>query len=501
MQLNHLVLGLFILVAGIYYGNFYRSGPNGPQTVVIVGGGLAGLSSAIEAARRGSKVVLLDSEKRIGGNSAKATSGINGAPTERQKQKNIQDSEEEFLSDSLKSGDGLADEILAHTLVHKSREAIEFLEEFDMVLSNVNFLGGHTKPRTHRTEPPKEGRASNIGTEIMTKLHKYVSELPEVSILVESKFTDLILEQIDGRKVVKGVVYQTADGSTHEILAKAVIIASGGYAYDQEGFLREYLGASANLPTTSGSFADGTVLRVLAKKIDAQLIHMDKVQVHPTAFVAPSDPANRSKLLAAEALRGVGGLLVNTEGRRFTDELGRRDHTTEAIIKHAKIQHLNTDLIQYQVYLVLNDEGMDKFGRVPLSFYMSKGFFTKYENAQEFAEKVGMSPEIFLETLSQYNSFAEKGSDPFGKTIFPSTFNPSQPLYVAQVTPAIHYTMGGLKISAEAQVYNTKGDLIHGVFAAGEATGGVHGQNRLGGNSLLECVVFGRIAGEVAASL
>lgn len=113
---------------------------------------------------------------------------------------------------------------------------------------------------------------------------------------------------------------------------------------------------------------------------------------------------------------------------------------------------------------------------------------------------------MLSKTMASYNAKAEAAAagkavtDDFGKKDFPAMFNPEEPLYVSQVTPSIHYTMGGLEINGRAQVIGNDGFPIEDLYAAGEVSGGLHGENRLCGNSLLECVVFGRIAGEEAAA-
>lgn len=113
-----------------------------------------------------------------------------------------------------------------------------------------------------------------------------------------------------------------------------------------------------------------------------------------------------------------------------------------------------------------------------------------------------------VQTLADYNQYvdkyskSEKTKDKFDKTVFPEAINSEEPIYVAKITPAVHYTMGGLKIDRQAVVFSEFLDKpFKGLLAAGEVTGGVHGRNRLAGNSLLECVVFGRIAGKNAAAI
>lgn len=114
---------------------------------------------------------------------------------------------------------------------------------------------------------------------------------------------------------------------------------------------------------------------------------------------------------------------------------------------------------------------------------------------------MNVEPGRLAQELAAYNKAAEEGKDEFGKTVFPATIDLAGPLYLLQVTPAVHYCMGGVAIDSDARVLDNENKAIPGLFAAGEVTGGVHGANRLGGNSLLECVVYGRTAGTNAARL
>jgi len=180
------------------------------------------------------------------------------------------------------------------------------------------------------------------------------------------------------------------------------------------------------------------------------------------------------------------------------NELGRRDTTSAAIFKHcsplAGSQNPSS-------YLVLNQKAVEGFGASPIGFYTSKGFFKKYESAADFAEQEKLDYASLEATLTTYNTHKNGEVDEFGKNYFPVQFALDEPLHVGIITPAIHYTMGGLLISPKAEILNKQDQPIPGLYGAGELSSGIHGNNRLAGNSLLECVVFGRIAGQQASKL
>ena len=205
----------------------------------------------------------------------------------------------------------------------------------------------------------------------------------------------------------------------------------------------------------------------------------------------------KKKFLAPELLRGVGGILINENGQRFCNELGTRDYVYEKIIENCKKQDTN-EIDQYESYLLMNQEMANEFGN---NFYYYKdvqGFITQHSNFSELAKNINVDYNNLEKTINSYNDALEKNIDEFNKTTFPYKFNLSDTIYSMIITPSIHYTMGGLKINNKGEVLNTKNESINGLFGAGEVTGGVHGGNRLGGNSLAECGVYGRISADSA---
>jgi succinate dehydrogenase/fumarate reductase flavoprotein subunit len=235
------------------------------------------------------------------------------------------------------------------------------------------------------------------------------------------------------------------------------------------------------------------------------------VQPDPTGFLDPKDPSNPTKYLAPEAIRGSGGVLVNSEGKRFINELDLRSVVTAGIQQNCS-PYKSADGYEGPpfAWCILSQEAQEIFGKPVLSFYKDKlGLFEDCDDIKAVAELIGCKTDTLVVTLQEYEEAAKFGTCKLThKDVFPSPLGPnSKSLVVARVTPSIHYTMGGLNINPAGEVQERIESVvgshrrIRGLFAAGEVTGGVHGENRLGGNSLLECVVFGRIAGERAATV
>uniref|UniRef100_A0A914VUR6 FAD-dependent oxidoreductase 2 FAD binding domain-containing protein n=1 Tax=Plectus sambesii TaxID=2011161 RepID=A0A914VUR6_9BILA len=350
--------------------------PKDDDPVIVVGGGLAGLSAAIEIVNQGGKVILIDSQKDVGGNSAKASSGINGCGTAAQKIMKIDDSTDKFYADTMSAGDRENNPALVDTLVHDSAESVQFLIDHGVNLMDINLCGGHSVPRTHWIPSPKEGKPSPVGVTIIRALKQKLLDLqaanPDaVTIKLETEVYGLVTwnDYITGVNTVHG------GPKREEINGKAVILATGGYSNDHEkdSLLAEFAPKMIKFPTTNGPFAKGSGVKI-ARAMGAQLVDMQYVQVHPTAFIDPAQPTDRTKFLAAEALRGKGALLLNDKGVRFGNELGRRDYLTERILEDCA---LDKEANAKVAYMVMNEEAVQGFGPPAFNFYWKiKKFFT-----------------------------------------------------------------------------------------------------------------------------
>ena len=371
-------------------------------------------------------------------------------------------------------------------LANHSAAAVHWLmDEFALDLSQVAQLGGHSAPRTHRGRERFPGLA--ITYALMDRLEGLAAAGDAVRIVARARVTALLRDEATG--AVGGVEYECERRQLHRVNGP-VIVATGGFAADfsDSGILRRVRPDLAALPTTNGAHATGDGIR-LAQHVGARTVDLDRVQVHPTGLVDPAEPGAKVKPLAAEALRGAGALLLNGAGQRFCDELGRRDYVTQRM-RGAR----------GPFRLVLNRRGAAAL-ESHVRHYVSRGLMRRVPSGAALAAEMGVAPNELDATLRTYNAAAAgRLPDPHGKRFFHNApFAMDEELVVAVVTPVLHYCMGGLEVRPSAEVVGAGGGVIGGLWAAGEVAGGVHGQNRLGGNSLLDCVVFGRIAGEAAA--
>lgn len=475
--------------------------------VIIVGGGLAGLSAAHTVLERGGNVCIIDKNAFLGGNSTKATSGINGAGTSTQAANGVQDSREIFYNDTAKSaGEGLRP-ALVKTLTYESGPAVEWLiDSFDLDLTKVARLGAHSSPRTHRGEGGRFPGAM-ITMTLMEKYDEIMEQYPGRARLIPKSSVNKLLTDPSGSVI--GAEFENRDG----VVAKEygpVIVSTGGFGADfsPDSLLTQVYPEWKNLkawdevrdlpnlldlPTTNGDHCSGDGVK-LAMSVGASTCDMEAVQIHPTGLVDPEEPDAKVRFLAAEALRGVGGILLDKDGQRFCDDLGKRDYVS------GRMWNNTGPFFNGKAFgLVLNGKAAEEIGW-HCKHYESRGLMKQFSNGAELAKGIGCTEAQLKQSFADYNKAAESGTDKFDKKYFHNgPFTMDDSFYMAAVGPVIHYTMGGVEANEHSECLNGSGTVIPGLYAAGEVMGGIHGKNRLGGNSLLDCVVYGRVSGAAAS--
>jgi len=321
-----------------------------------------------------------------------------------------------------------------------------------------------------------------IGIQMAVKAY---TKTGQVVIMTDTKVTRLLTAE-DGSVI--GVAYVDAreDPETAvpvELYAPNVVLATGGFAADRSigSYLDQHRPELLKMPTTAGAFSTGDGI-TLATKLGAGTVDLDKVQVHPTGWVDPSDPDNTSKVLAAELMRGVGGILINDNGQRFCNELGNRAYVTNKMLEHdegfRKTGNWSLDATVPTFSLVLSSSAAAD-GKKHVDLYTHKKLLTRLEGIDALAKWMGQSESTVMATLRNYQQDAAKGEDEFGKTTFrgvPDKDLKNEVFYAGTVTPVLHYCMGGITIDTEGSVLNANGEIIPGLHAAGEVSGGVVSQ-------------------------
>ena len=437
--------------------------------VVIIGAGAAGFTAAITAHDAGAKVVVLEKMAITGGNSMLAAGGMNAAGTKPQAAKHVKDNVALMYKETMSGGKNISNPELVKILADRSAESVDWLIALGADLSDVGRLAGASVNRAHR---PTGGAA--VGAHIVNVLRKNVADR-KIDVRVNSRVAEILRDPAG--KVV-GVQVEGKHRGFYIIEAKTVIVAAGGFSANAR-MVEQYQPSFAGMTTSNQPGAQGEGMK-LGEAAGGQLIDMKEIQIHPTV-------AAGSRILITEAVRGNGAILVNKEGKRFVNELTTRDAASAAILNQPG----------KSAYLIL-DEGIRKSLR-QIEGYIHLDLVKKGTTVADLAKAIGVPAETLDKTVNTYNSAVDAKNDAeFKRSDMPRAIR-TKPFYAIEVKPGIHYTMGGLKINAQAEVIGKDGKSISNLYAAGEVTGGVHGANRLGGNSISETITFGRIAGANAA--
>ena len=435
--------------------------------VIIIGSGGAGLTAAIQAHELGLKPVILEKMPKIGGNTTRASSGMNAAETNVQLHHHIVDSFGDFYGETLKGGGGMNNQALLKFFTEHSALAIDWLADHGIKLDDLTITGGMSVMRTHRPSS-----MAPIGGFLVTELLKQVAAA-QLPLFTDIKVDELI---VDADKI-SGVKATTADGAV-TITAGAVLLATGGFGANK-ALLGKYRDDLKNYQTTNqpGATGDGILL---AEAVGAKVVDMDQVQVHPTVQ-QDTDHA----YLIGEAVRGEGAILVNQQGARFVNELDTRKNVTAAI----------DQLGGTGAYLIFDRGIRDRVKAV--EFYDHIGLVKTGADLTTLATETGLDGATLEQTVTDWNQAVASHDDAaFDRTTGMDRDIATGPFYSIHIAPAVHYTMGGIAIDPATQVLNQQEQPIAGLFAAGEVVGGLHGNNRIGGNSIAETVIFGRQAGQ-----
>ena len=485
--------------------------------VVVVGAGGAGMTAAITAAAEGKSVVILESQSMVGGNSVRATGGMNAGKTVYQDEnefgesagveKTLKTAAEKYADnetitalaktvseqwaayqanptgyfdsvelmelDTMIGGKGINDPELVETLCANSADAIDWLDEHGITLHNVSSFGGASVKRIHRPVNA-EGKTVSVGSYMIPLLEENCKKAG-VQILLNTTANEILT---DANGAAVGVKATGSTGETVTVNAKAVVLTTGGFGANLDMVVK-YKPELKGFMTTNAAGIQGQGIE-MAEAIGAATVDMDQIQIHPTV------EANTAALIT-EGLRGDGAVLINAEGKRFIDEVGTRDVVSAAEIAQT---------VSYS-WLVVDQAMVDNSSVI--QGYIKKGYTVTGATYEELAKAMGVDEAALAETMNNWNGYVEAKNDPdFGRTSFANPLN-TAPYYAIKVTAGVHHTMGGLKINPNTEVLNENGEVIPGLFAAGEVTGGVHGANRLGGNAVADFTVFGRIAGAAAS--
>lgn len=458
--------------------------------VVVVGAGGAGMAAAVTASQNGANVIVIEKSGSMGGNTVLSGGAFNAVEDGSEMAASTNDSVDKHYTQTFEGGDKEAKPELVKILVENAWSAVEWLKDLGMKFNDIpTTVAGGLWQRGQKPVEPE-------GIGFFMAYEDYKSQNSNLEILYYTEATEFIMEN----GVVTGVVCEGETGNKVTVNANnGVVLATGGFAGNVE--LRTealadndkwpLLDESIKTTNTSNVTGDGILM---AKSIGANLIQMDNIQLLPLG-----DPQTGS--LSGNIGHGaISFIFVNKEGERFVNEGGRRDDMTLALFEQ-------TDNLMYMIMdsdTYPNGNELNNFGE-HIDDLVESGRAYKADTIEELAEMLNVPADTLKATIDEYNKHCIGGekegeADEFGRTLFTDSQNVNNgintaPYYAAARVPTVHHTMGGVEINENTEVLNKEGNIIPGLYAAGEVTGGIHGTNRLGGNALTDTIVFGRIAG------
>ena len=452
--------------------------------VAVIGSGFAGLAAAVGARDAGVRVVIIEKMSHYGGNSIISGGGCCSYDSKlhlRQKLGLGEDSWQLHMDDTIKGGDSKSVPELVEVMTKNAPDAVDFFVDIGVRFADtLPRIGGHSAHRSYLAE----GNKGIMMTDPL--LDTALKKGSEIRLNTAVKR----IWRSDDKSPVAGLELES-DGKITELrVNRAVVIASGGFARDVELRLKYNPNLTDAYNCSNHKGASGECIR-FAQSIGADVIHMEHIQLFPTAN--PQNGGLDKQALDAYSSTGFGSINVDKSGRRFVNELGRRDEVSDAQILGVKDKPTYT-ILNHAIYdaIAVTDEEIElgiKNGRVIAA-----------ETISELADKLDMT--YLKETVERHNGYLAAGKDPeFNKSVSSYMIQMTDgPFYAIAQWPTIHFCMGGLRFDTDAHVLDKAGVPIQRLYAAGECCGGVHGANRLAGNAITECMVFGFIAGRNAAA-
>ena len=495
--------------------------------VIVVGGGGAGLAAAISAAQNGAKVIVVEKNGAVGGDTLVCGGIYNNPDPERQSKVTMTDSvkstiktalaakpvsdEHKALMDTVQKewdeykksgrtdlfdsvawytlqtyngGDNVADLGLVKVLTENAVAGFDWVQDLGMeFLGPIGQGAGSLWQRTHSS-------VMKMGTGFIYTYVDNIAKNKDIEIITSATATELVTEN----GAVVGVKATGVNGDSYTLSAKkGVVLATGGFAANGK-MVQEYNTTGkwpdlSKVMTTNRSGCSQGEGITMAKAVGADLVDMDQIQLLQLGNVKDGSMTKYPFRVLSNTDQE---LCVNKEGKRFVREDGRRDEICTALLEQTDSTWFFIESADGDYTDVKTAVTADGFTFQQME---EEGYIYIADTIEELAEKIGCDPATLKATVEELNKSVDGAPDPFGRTLF-STKLLTGPFVATPRQPCVHHTMGGVKINEKCQVIGTDGKVIQGLVAAGEITGGVHGGNRLGGNAVVDTVVFGKLAGE-----
>lgn len=455
--------------------------------VCVIGGGGSGLASAIAANQAGANVIVLEKLGITGGSTNVSEGALNAVDPERQEPQGIEDSIETFYDTTMEGGHQKGNPELVHYLTDNALDAVHWLESLGVEFKDE--IGSATGSLGQRSHYP----ATPSGNTYIRAFQEYIAENPDtIQLLNNMQAKDLIVE--DG--MVTGVTAVYDGDKDVTINAPAVIICTGGFGGNVEYrqsvndgvwsdvVLDESIGCTNIKPCAQGEGLG------IAERAGAELINLSDIQLHPCGTPGTG-------LMEDIRTSGRNRIFVNLDGNRFVNEGAERD----VLCKNIFAQPDGTYWIVVNSLRYPDPDEPDSNGST-INNMLALNHIVAGDTVEALAEEMGVDPANLQASIDAYNAVVDGGEDEFG-FVADNTADAQMvdgPWYACRKVPTVHHTMGGIRVDVESEACDADGNPIPGLYAAGEVTGGIHGENRLGGNAIADCMTFGRNAGTNAAA-
>ena len=461
--------------------------------IIVVGSGFAGLAAAIEAKNAGANVIVLEKMAVFGGNSAINGGILTATGCPQQKLHGIKDSVDLLEKDILAAGNYMNYVDKVRFMAERALSNYEWTVNYlgvEYLPDAIGQEGGHSVPRYVTT---KNGSGSGI-------VSKEIDKCKELGIPLRNRvFVEHIIRGdngVEGVQVREGYRFPKADsGKVKTIRAtKGVVLCYGGFSADVKFRMFQDPKLNETLDTTNQPGATSELWRETSR-IGCAQVQNDWIQCTP--WNNPKEKGMGIGWTFAQSGAAEYGLWVATDGKRFVNELANRKVRADAIMV-LKGEGKSAVAICTKPNLKAFEEARPGM----LQKLLEQQIIKEYKSLDEIAADYKMPVDTLKATVAEFNKAVETKSDPaFGRYINnEQTPLAEGPWYAAEMSPKVHHCMGGLVTDLQCRVIDVvDGKPVPGLFAAGEATGGVHGAVRLGSCAILDCLVNGRIAGQQAA--
>ena len=456
--------------------------------ICVVGGGGAGCCAAITAAMAGAKVVIMEKCGITGGSTNVCGGALNAVDPYRQGKQGIEDSVEQHIQVTMEGGHNVANPELVQFMCEHAMESIEWLEDLGVAFKmKIGSATGSLGERSHYN-------SKYSGSGYTDAFRDYIAANPDkITVLNECPATEIIMEG----GAVAGVRGMHRSGLEITVNAPAVIVATGGFGANAEYRQSVNDGVWGDVDLGPGAIGCSNISvcaqgegMLLAEAAGAELIGLSDIQVHPGGLPVTG-------LIRHIHTSGRNRLFINELGDRFVDEGAARDVLARAVYAQPNSQMwLVVNTVRYPTPTTPDSNGETIADMLALNAIKAG------DTLEELAEACGMDPEKLQHSVDTYNAVVRgEIEDEFGfkaDNVADKEMTEG-PWYACKKAPTIHHTMGGIRVNVNSECEDADGNVVPGLYACGEVTGGIQGANRLGGNAVCDCMTFGRNAGEHAA--